>query len=99
MYQENKETKEHQIIIDSGATSHFMSEEFKLPKLGQSNKFVYLPNNAKLMTSYKTQLPFEQLLDKAREADIRPGLKRSPMSINKHHRRDIQQSFIQEKKE
>jgi hypothetical protein len=60
-----------------------MSKELKLPTLGQSNKSVYLPNNAKLTTSYKTQLPFEQMSDKAREADVLPGLKRSLMSINK----------------
>ena len=69
--------KEHQIIINSGATLHFMSKELKLPTLGQSNKSVYLPNNAKLTTSYKTQLPFGQMSDKAREADVLPGLKRS----------------------
>jgi hypothetical protein len=78
-----KRQKEHQIIINSRATSHFISEELKLPKLGQSNKSVYLSNNAKLMTLYKTQLPFEQLSDRAREADVLPGLKRSLMSINK----------------
>ena len=60
-----------------------MSKELKLPKLGQSNKSVYFPNNSKLMASYKTQLPFGQLSDKAREADVLPGLKRSLMSINK----------------
>jgi hypothetical protein len=75
--------KEHQIIINSGATLHFMSEELKLPNLGQSNKSLYLPNNAKLMTLYKTQLPFGQMSDKAREADVLPGLKRSLMSVNK----------------
>ncbi len=75
--------KEHQIIIDSGATLHFMSKELKLPTLGQSNQSVYLPNNAKLMTLYKTQLPFGQMSDKAREAKVLPGLKRSLMSINK----------------
>ncbi len=75
--------KEHQIIINSGATLHFMSKELKFPTLGQSNKSVYLPNNAKLMTSYKTQRPFGQMSDKAREADVLPGLKRSFMSVNK----------------
>ncbi len=69
--------KEHQIIINSGATLHFMSEELKLPKLGQSNKSLYLTNNAKLTMSFKTQLPFGQMSDKAREADVLPGLKRS----------------------
>ncbi len=62
---------------------HFMSKELKLPTLGQSNKPVYLPNNPKLTTSYKTQLPFGQMSDKAREVDVLPGLKRSLMSVNK----------------
>ncbi len=39
--------QEHKIIIDSGATSHFMSEDLNLPTEGASNKEVYLPNNAK----------------------------------------------------
>jgi hypothetical protein len=75
--------KKHQIIINSGATLHFMSKKLKLLTLGQSNKSVYLPNNAKLTTLYKTQLPFGQMSDKARGADALPGLKRSLMSINK----------------
>ena len=43
--------QQHRIIIDSGATSHFMSEDLDLPTEGTSNKEVYLPNNAKLRTS------------------------------------------------
>ncbi len=80
---QKEECHKHKIIIDSGAISHFMSKESKLPNIGQSNKTVYLPNNSKLTMSYKTQLPFEQLLDRAREADVLPGLKRSLMSDNK----------------
>jgi hypothetical protein len=75
--------RKHKIIINSGATSHFMSKELKLPNMGQSNKAVYLPNNSKLTMLHKTQLPFEQLLDRAREADVLPGLKRSLTSVNK----------------
>ena len=73
----------HNIIIDSGATSHFMSEDLNLPKEGPSNKVVYLPNNAKLKTSQRTKLPFEDLTQAAREADILPGLKQSLLSVNK----------------
>ncbi len=43
--------RQHGIIINSGATSHFMSEDLDLPTEGTSNKEVYLPNNAKLRTS------------------------------------------------
>ncbi len=34
---------QHRIIINSGATSHFMSEDLDLPTEGTSNKEVYLP--------------------------------------------------------
>jgi hypothetical protein len=80
---QKEKRREHKIIINSGATSHFMSKKLKLPNMGQSNRTIYLPNNAKLKTSNKTQLPFKQLSDKAREADVLLGLKRSLMSINK----------------
>jgi hypothetical protein len=43
--------REHRIIINSGETSHFMSEDLQLPTEGTSNKEVYLPNNAKLRLS------------------------------------------------
>ena len=71
------------MIIDSGATSHFISEEMNLPKGNKSNKEVFLPDNTTLRTSTKTKLPFTQLSDGAREADILPGLKRSLMSVSK----------------
>ena len=54
-----------------------------LPKGDKSHKEVYLPDDTKLTTSTKTQLPFTQLSDGAREADILPGLKRSLISVNK----------------
>ena len=75
--------REQRIIIDSGATSHFMSEDLHLPKGAKSHKEVYLPDDTKLTTSTQTQLPFTQLSDGAREADILPGLKRSLISVNK----------------
>jgi hypothetical protein len=40
--------QEKKIIIDSGATSHFMTEDLNLPTEGASNKEVFLPNNVKL---------------------------------------------------
>ena len=75
--------RQQKIIIDSGATSHFMSEDLHLPTEGTSNKEVYLPNNAKLTTSQQTKLPFDNLTNAAREADVLPGLKQSLLSINK----------------
>ena len=55
----------------------------KLPKKGKSNKEVYLPDNTKLQAWYRTKLPFDQLSEKAREADILPGLKTPLISVNK----------------
>jgi hypothetical protein len=75
--------REKKIIIDSGATSHFMTEDLNLPTKGVSNKEVFLPNNARLRTSQRTQLPFDTLTTAAREADILPGLKRSLLSVSK----------------
>ena len=71
------------MIIDLGATSHFISEDLNLPKGDKSNKQVYLPDNTILRTTMKTKLPFSELTEAAREADILPGLKRSLISVNK----------------
>ncbi len=53
------------LVIDSGATSNFVPEEMNLPKTGNSNKEVNLPDNTKLQASYKTEPPFKQLTNKA----------------------------------
>ncbi len=34
------------LVIDSGATSHFVPEELDLPKKGKSDKEVFLPDNS-----------------------------------------------------
>ncbi len=70
-------------VINLGATSNFVPEEMNLPKKGNSNKEVFLPDETTLQASYKTKVPFEQLTDKAREADILPGLKTPLISVNK----------------
>jgi hypothetical protein len=71
------------LIINSGAMPNFVPEEMNLPKKGKSNKEVYLPDNTKLQSSYKTKLPFEKLTSKGREANILPGLKTPLISIKK----------------
>jgi hypothetical protein len=85
---ERRQATRHQcnqqyIILDLGATSHFMSKDLNLPKTGPSQIEVFLPDGSKLQSSSKTQLPFDQLDPKAREADILPGLKKSLISVNK----------------
>ncbi len=69
--------KQHNIIFDSGATSHFLSEELNLPKTGTAQITVYLLDDSTLQATSKTQLPFEQLSPEAREANILPGLPKS----------------------
>ena len=54
-----------------------------LPKKGKSNKEVYLPDDTKLQATFQTELPFKQLSNKAREADILPGIKTPVISVNK----------------
>jgi hypothetical protein len=71
------------MIINSAATSNFISDELDLPKTGASKTTVFLPNHSTLQTSNKTMLPFEQLSKEAREAYILPGLKKFLLSVNK----------------
>ena len=54
-----------------------------LQKKGKLNKEVYLSDDTKLQATYRTELPFNQLSDKAREADIFPGIKTPFISVNK----------------
>ena len=75
--------KDHQIIFDSGATSHFLSDDINSPNMGQSNEKVYLPDGSTLTTKHKTLLPFNQLTTTAREASVLPGLKKSLASVSK----------------
>jgi hypothetical protein len=70
------------MMIDSAATSNFISDKLYLPKTGASKIKVYLPDNSTLQASNKTLLPFEQLSKEAREAHILPGLKKSLLSVN-----------------
>ncbi len=66
-----------------GATSNFVPEEMNFLKKGQSSKEVLLPDNSRLKASYRTELSFKQLTNKAREVDILPGLKTPLISMNK----------------
>ena len=75
--------KQMKLVIDSGATSHFVPENMNLPRGKQSTKEVYLPDDTKLQATFRTKLPLKQLSDKAREADILPGLTTPLISVNK----------------
>jgi hypothetical protein len=78
-----QQKNEESIIIDSGATSHFVTEGLNLPRTGASEITVFLPNDSTLKASGAAQLPFEQLSDEVREATILPGLTKSLLSVNK----------------
>jgi hypothetical protein len=71
------------LVIDSGATSNFVPIEMNLPRMGKSNKEVYLPDNTTLQATYCTELPLKKLSKRARQADILPGLKTPLISVNK----------------
>ena len=81
--EKQRQKAEESIIIDLGATSHFVTEELNLPRTGPSDIKVYLHNNSMLTATSMTQLPFEQLSAKARKAIILPGLTKSLISVNK----------------
>jgi hypothetical protein len=64
LFQKNAST----MLVDSGATSHFMRAEEKLPITGASTKVVFLPNGSTINASHKTELPFPSLSKNARQA-------------------------------
>jgi hypothetical protein len=81
--EKHSQKSQHRTITNSGATSHFISKDLNLPRTGLSQIEVFLPDDSKLQSSSKTQLPFEQLTLIAREANILPGLTKSLMSVGK----------------
>jgi hypothetical protein len=78
----SRKTTSNKVIIDSGATSNFATEDMNLPIKRKSHKEVYFPDKTKLQLSYKTEIAFKQLTRRAREADVL-GLKMPLMSVNK----------------
>ncbi len=63
------------MVVDSGATSHFVRPEENLPITGESCKVVYLPNGTSIKATHTTTLPFKELSPQARKADVLPGLR------------------------
>jgi hypothetical protein len=53
-HEKRRQQKQHNIIFDSGATSHFMSEELNLLKTGTAQITVYLPDDSTLQATSKT---------------------------------------------
>ncbi len=81
--EKRSQNTQNRIIIDLGATSHFISKDLNLPRTGPSQIEVFIPDDLKLQSSSNTQLPFKQLTPKVREANILPGLTKSVMSVIK----------------
>ena len=77
-----KQTK-LKLVIDSGATSHFLREEENLPKIGGTSTTIYLPDDSTMKATIKVQLPIPELPNKAKDAIIVPGLKRNLGSVSK----------------
>ena len=67
------------MILDSGASSHFMRAEERLPVTGISTKIASLPNGKTINASHKMELPFPSLTAKARQADVLPGLQNNSL--------------------
>jgi hypothetical protein len=65
-----KQQKEQSIVIDLGATSHFMSGELDLPKTGASRITVYLPDDSTLQATNKTQLPGERRVHRKNQSQV-----------------------------
>ncbi len=75
--------KSIKLVIDLGATLHFICEEAKLPTTGKINTNIYLPDNTMLRATSKTQLPIPKLSNKAKDAIVVPGLKQNLGSVSK----------------
>jgi hypothetical protein len=63
------------MVVDSGATSHFVRPAENFTKTGTSNKVVTLPNGEKIKASHTVHLPFDMLSDAARQAHVLPNLR------------------------
>ena len=72
------------MVVDSGATSSFVRPEENLPIIGPSSKIVALPDGSIKQATHTAILPFKSLSDKARRADVLPGLRpNSLISVGK----------------
>jgi hypothetical protein len=53
------------MVLDLGATSHFVCPDKNLPVTGVSNKVVTLANESKINAMHTTDLPFDALTNDA----------------------------------
>jgi hypothetical protein len=72
------------MVLDLGATLHFISPEENLPITGKLNKVVALLNGSTINAMHTTELPLHALTSDARKAHVLPGLRpNSLVSIGK----------------
>jgi hypothetical protein len=62
------------MVLDSGATSHFVQGADNLPATGSLRMSVTLPNGESIKATHTVDLPFEQLSLGARHAHVLPHL-------------------------
>ncbi len=68
------QSKVSAMVIDSGATLHFIRMEENLPANGTLSKIIALPNGSIIKATHMVDLPFPSLADTAREAHVLPSL-------------------------
>ena len=65
----NVETKKGKktstMVLDSGATLHFVNPKENLPITGKANKTVALPDGSTIAATHTTELPFIELTNDA----------------------------------
>jgi hypothetical protein len=72
------------MVLDLGATSHFVCPDENLPVTGVSNKVVALANRSKINAMHTTDLLFDALTNDARKAHVLPELRpNSLVSVGK----------------
>ncbi len=62
------------MVLDSGATTHFICTEENLPATGTSSKIVVLLDGSIIKATHTVNLPFPSLAATAREAHVLPSL-------------------------
>ena len=62
---------------------HFLCKEENLQEMGRTSTTIYLPDDLMQKATTKVQLPIPELVSKARDAIVVPGLKRNLGSISK----------------
>ena len=67
-------SKRNTMVIDSGATSHFVRQSEQLQSTGPSDKVVMLPNGSTIAATHTVDLPFRALSTAARKAHVLPNL-------------------------